>query len=86
MMLKSNIGKSFCMSSVYDVLLEKFVENGTMEKPLYTKLLLRNYIHYLDSNSLINREPKHRHVYDYVFDSPPGEQLLIDFEKSLSQK
>ena len=27
----------------------------------------------------INREPEHRRIYDYVFDTPPGEQMLIDF-------
>ena len=33
-----------------------------------------------------NREPEHRRVYDYVFDTPPGEQMLIDFgEQALSQ-
>ena len=30
--LEANSGKSFCMSSVYDVLEEKFIENGDYEK------------------------------------------------------
>ena len=29
--LETNSGKSFCMSSVYDVLEEKFIENGDYE-------------------------------------------------------
>ena len=34
----------------------------------------------------INREPEHRRIYDYVFDTPPGEQMLIDFgEQTLSK-
>ena len=30
--LETNSGRSFCMSSVYDVLEEKFIENGDYEK------------------------------------------------------
>ena len=32
LILETNSGKSFCMSSVYDVLEEKFIENGTYDK------------------------------------------------------
>ena len=47
---------------------------------------LRNYIHYLEDSGQINREPEHRRIYDYVFDTPPGEQMLIDFgEETLSK-
>ena len=45
--LEINSGKSFCMSSVYDVLEEKFIENGIYDKLLGNEQTLRNYIHYL---------------------------------------
>ena len=84
--LETNSGKSFCMSSVYDVLEEKFIENGTYDKLPGNEQTLRNYIHYLEDSGQVNRESEHRRVYDYVFDTPPGEQMLIDFgEQVLSQ-
>src|SRR5699024_8494006 len=84
--LETNSGKSFCMSSVYDVLEEKFIENGDYEKLPGNQQTLRNYIHYLEDAGQINREPEHRRIYDYVFDTPPGEQMLIDFgEEALSK-
>ena len=84
--LETNSGKSFCMSSVYDVLEEKFIENGEYEKLPGNQQTLRNYIHYLEDSGQINREPEHRRIYDYVFDTPPGEQMLIDFgEEPLSK-
>ena len=73
--LETNSGKSFCMSSVYDVLEEKFIENGTYDKLPGNEQTLRNYIHYLEDSGQVNREPEHRRVYDYVFDTPPGEQM-----------
>ena len=42
--LEANSGKSFCMSSVYDVLEEKFIENGDYEKLPGNQQTLRNYI------------------------------------------
>ena len=84
--LETNSGRSFCMSSVYDVLEEKFIENGDYEKLPGNQQTLRNYIHYLEDSGQINREPEHRRIYDYVFDTPPGEQMLIDFgEETLSK-
>lgn len=86
MILETNSGKNFCMSSVYDVLQEKFVENGSTKELPGNEQTLRNYIHYLEEHDLVNREPDHRRVYDYVFDTPPGEQMLIDFgEVTLSK-
>lgn len=85
--LETNSGRSFCMSSVYDVLEEKFIENGAYEKLPGNQQTLRNYIHYLEDSGQIDREPEHRRIYDYVFDTPPGEQMLIDFgEETLSKQ
>ena len=38
------------MSSVYDVLEEKFIENGDYEKLPGNQQTLRNYIHYLEDS------------------------------------
>jgi len=77
--LESNSKKDYCMSSVYDVLCEKFIENGTYTELPGNEQTLRNYARYLEENGMINREPEHRRTYDHVFDTPPGEQMLIDF-------
>ena len=77
--LEVNSNSNYCMSSVYDVLEEKFIENGNYDRLPGNEQTLRNYIHFLENSGQINREPEHRRVYDYVFDTPPGEQMLIDF-------
>ena len=61
--LETNSGKSFCMSSVYDVLEEKFIENGTYDKLPGNEQTLRNYIHYLEDSGQVNREPASRHSH-----------------------
>lgn len=77
--LEANSRKDFCISSIYDVLEEKFIENGSFEVLPGNEQTLRNYVHYLEDSGIVIYEPEHRRVYDYVFDTPPGEQLLIDF-------
>ena len=64
----------------------KFIENGGYKKLPGNQQMLRNYIHYLEDSGQINREPEHRRIYDYVFDIPPGEQMLIDFGKETLSK
>lgn len=77
--LEANSHKNFCMSSVYDLLEEKFVENGGYGKLPGNEQTLRNYIHYLADSGQVSLEPGRRRIYDHVFDTPPGEQMLIDF-------
>ena len=77
--LESNSRKDYCISSVYDVLEEKFIENGEYTKLPGNEQTLRNYVHYLEESGQINAGEAHRRVYDHVFDTPPGEQMLIDF-------
>jgi hypothetical protein len=67
------------ISSVYDVLMEKFVENGDYEALPGNEQTLRNYVRHLDESGQASREAKNRRIYDYVPDTPPGEQMLIDF-------
>ena len=77
--LETNTNRNICISSVYDVLMEKFIENGELESLPGNEQTLRNYVRHLERNNLINREEGHKRIYDYVFDTPPGEQMLIDF-------
>jgi transposase len=60
-------------------LLEKFVEEGAMESLPGNEQTLRNYIHYLENNDIVDNAPENKRIYDHVFDTPPGEQMLIDF-------
>ena len=71
--------KHLCISSVYDVLEEKFIENGEYTELPGNQQTLRNYVHYLQKNGIVESEPKNSRIYEYVFDTPPGEQMLIDF-------
>jgi len=75
------------MSSVYDLLQEKFIENVDFKALPGNEQTLRNYVHHLEEAGMVLYEPEHRRVYDYVFDTPPGEQMLIDFgELTLTPK
>ncbi len=72
--LRNNSGnRHLCISSVYDVLMERFDELPANEQTL------RNYVHWLEDNDIVNLEPKNERIYDHVFDTAPGDQLLIDF-------
>jgi len=77
--LEANSHKEFCVSSLYDVLMEKFIENGDYTELPGNEQTLRNYVHYLKQSGLVDLSPERRRVYEHVFDTPPGEQMLIDF-------
>ena len=77
--LEANSGKDFCVSSVYDLLEEKFIDSGEFEKLPGNEQTLRNYVHHLEESGQIDTGDEHRRIYDHVFDTPPGEQMLIDF-------
>ena len=74
-----NCKDSYCVSSVYDVLEEKFVDAGAYEKLPGNEQTLRNYITYLVNNNIVATVPKNHRIYEHVFDTPPGEQMLLDF-------
>lgn len=78
--LRNNSGnRHLCISSIYDVLEERFIENGDYTELPGNEQTLRNYVHYLQDNGIVEKEPKNSRIYEYVFDTPPGEQMLIDF-------
>jgi hypothetical protein len=76
--LRNNPGKCYC-SSVYDVLVERFIENDSYECLPGSERTLRTYIKYLINSGEIEVAEKEGRIYDYVFDTPPGQQMLIDF-------
>jgi hypothetical protein len=66
-------------SSVYDVLVERFVEDGIYEGLPGSERTLRTYIGYLAESGQVEASEKEGRIYDHVFDTPPGQQMLIDF-------
>ena len=76
--LNKNPGKCHS-SSVYDVLEERFIENDGYGRLPGSERTLRTYIHYLIKSGQVEAAEKDGRIYDYVFDTPPGQQMLIDF-------
>jgi hypothetical protein len=74
-----NCKGKYCVSSVYDVLLEKYVDSGSIESLPGNEQTLRNYVKYLTESGIIDEMPKNQRIYDHVFDTPPGDQLILDF-------
>ena len=71
--------KSPCASSIYDVLYEKYVIGGKYDCLPASERSLRRYVVFLRESWIVEQTPKNGRVYDHVFDTPPGEQMLIDF-------
>ena len=67
------------ISSVYDCLMEIFVENGDYRNLPGNEQTLRNYIHYLKKADLVQLAGSQPRLYDRVFDTEPGDQMLLDF-------
>ena len=51
--IRNNCKKNYCISSVYDVLIECFIENGDHEALPGNEQTLRNYVHYLINNDIM---------------------------------
>ena len=83
--LQANPSKCYS-SSVYDVLIEHFVENGDYEKLPGEERTLRRFIGYLIESGQIERPHGTGRIYDTVFETPPGRQMLIDFGELRVQK
>ena len=69
--LEDSSRKDFCISSVYDVLEEKFIEKekGNLETLPGNEQTLRNYVHYLEESGQINTSEEHRRGGVWVTDS-----------------
>lgn len=68
-----------CASSIYDVLIERYVETGDYEQLPASDRSLRRYVQWLKDNGVVDKTPKNGRIYDHVFDTPPGDEMLIDF-------
>ncbi|MBR3315593.1 MAG: transposase, partial [Atopobiaceae bacterium] len=67
------------MSSVYDVLVERYVETGEYEILPGSERTLRNYIRWLRETGQIAEPERRRRLYDHVDDPPAGKQPRLDF-------
>ena len=67
------------MSSVYDVLVEAFVESGKYPALPGNEQTLRNFIHHLERTGAIEQAPDRRRRYDVMDTPPPGEKAQVDF-------
>jgi len=67
------------ISSVYDVLQELYVDSGACERLPGNEQTLRNYVKHLRGTGAVPEGGKTPRIYDHVFDTPPGEQMLLDF-------
>ena len=67
-----------CISSIYDVLEEKYVEGRDGERLPGNQQTLRNYVKHLRESGAVHEEEGGR-IYEHVFDTPPGQQMLLDF-------
>jgi hypothetical protein len=76
-MLVNNDG--CCASSVYDVLVEEHVESGAVGALPGNEQTLRNYVRYLKASGAVEGAKRDGRIYDHVFDTPPGQQMLLDF-------
>jgi len=73
------------ISSVYDVLEERFIESGDIDRLPANAQTLRNYVRHLKDSGAIDLDDHHR-IYDPVPDTPPGQQMLIDFGQQRCRK
>lgn len=67
------------MSSVYDVLVEKFVDTGKFEALPGNEQTLRNYIHHLREGGVIGKPDPSRRKYDVMETPPAGKKAQVDF-------
>lgn len=67
------------MSSVYDVLVERFVETGEMDALPGNEQTLRNYIRRLREEGRVEEGPDSRRRYDVVDVPEPGRMAQVDF-------
>ena len=51
--LEDNNRNDYCISSVYDVLEEKFIENGDLQALPGNEQTLRNYVHFLEESGRV---------------------------------
>ena len=74
-----NLNPGCYMSSVYDVLVERFVEGGEFDALPGNEQTLRNFIHRLEDEGRVGAGGEDRRTYDVIDTPPPGEKAQLDF-------
>lgn len=67
------------MSSIYDVLVETFVEGGGFDALPGNEQTLRNFIRHLQKTGQIGERKESRRTYDVLDVPPPGAKAQVDF-------
>ncbi|MDO4991228.1 MAG: DDE-type integrase/transposase/recombinase [Eubacteriales bacterium] len=67
------------VSSVYDVLVERFVETGGVPAMPGNEQTLRNYVRHLRETGQVEDAGRRRRTYDVIDTPPPGEKAQVDF-------
>lgn len=67
------------VSSIYDVLVEMFVEKGGCDALPGNEQTLRNFVRHLRKTEQIGEREKSRRTYDVLDVPPPGEKAQVDF-------
>lgn len=71
--------KKLKMSSIFDVLIEKYIESGEAEDLPGNAQTLRNFVHYLRATDQVPEAAITKRTYDIVEEMPEGKQILVDF-------
>ncbi len=73
-------GTDITVSSIYDLLLEKLVDEKILQKLPGNEQTLRNYCHYLKKNGFVkDQELQKSRIYDEVETPEPGLQIQLDY-------
>jgi len=72
-------GPEITVSSLYDLLQERLVATGILQKLPGNEQTLRNYCHYLKKERLVEHHQKPQRVYDEVKTPAAGVQLQLDY-------
>ena len=68
-----------CISSIYDLLEERYIDGGEVARLPGNQQTLRNYVRHLRESGEVSKDADGGRIYDHVFDTPPGKQMLLDF-------
>ncbi len=71
--------KGLRISSIYDVLLELYVDTEVVERLPGNEQTLRNYVAWLRETGRAPKAEEKGRIYEIVDEMPPGKQLIVDF-------
>jgi len=74
-----NSNTNIYISSIYDFLVEQYVDTGMTETLPGNERTLRNYVKYLRGKGLVQLGTTTERVYDFSEATPPGDRMQLDF-------